>query len=607
VVVVAAVYLGLSFAPFWPAWSHGPTHWLQSRGSQDVGQAVFFMGAFPAALIHGVNPLANSWTNWPYGANYMDNTSVPLLAALLSPVTLATNPIFSLNLLFTLTTWADCLVCYLVVHYLTRNRLAAFIAGLAFGFSPMATGGASSHVQVLFDLLPPVAFLLLWRLCTGMGRPVWNGVALGGCLAAQVYVFTESLADCGVVAAVGLAYAAIKYRRELPQRLAPFLRGAAAAGACFLVVGGYGLYMEVAGPVHIHGPAHQDAPTALSADLLSPVLPGHNQRFHLGLGDAGNELIAVNSDGKMVADKAENGSYVGISLLVVLVIGVAWLWRNPLVRWSAGLAIVSLVLSMGGRLDVDNHSTAVRLPFDVLAHLPLLNGAVPSRFAMIEWFFLALLLGIILAELYQAIDRGGAKPVAASLAVVAVAGMALIPLVPAWAFGEGVVPLPSLAVGTQLRSLPVGQIVLGYPFPTLNTNLMVFQAEDRMRFRLVGAAMIQRAANGENLDSAAPPSLCQSILNSYFEPKLFGTVAMTPAALVSCAGEMLDWNVHAVLWTDLGSRPGAAKAFFTALLGQPTVDASDSSLWLDPLPALRAVIASGGAAAEARTVAAGLG
>ena len=213
--LINATYLGLAFVEFGPAWIHGASHWLQSQGQLDSGQGVFFMAEVPAALIHGLNPLANSWTDWPYGANYMNNTAVPLLSLIMSPVTLVAGPIFSLNLLFTLAVWANCVVCYLVVGHFTRDRLAAFAAGLLYGFSPMATGGGFSHVQVVFDLLPPIMFLLLWRLCTRAGSEAWNGLALGVAMVLQLYIFSEPLADCAVIAALGLLAAAIVYRHHL--------------------------------------------------------------------------------------------------------------------------------------------------------------------------------------------------------------------------------------------------------------------------------------------------------------------------------------------------------------------------------------------------------
>jgi hypothetical protein len=483
---------------------------------------------------------------------------------------------------------------------------------LLYGFSPMVSAGGYGHVHVVFGLLPPVMFLLLWRLCTGAGRPLWNGIALGVSMAVQLYVFPEPLADCVVVAAVGLAFATVKYRRRLSERLMPFLRGASAAVVSFLLLGGYGLYVEIDGPEHITGPAHQSGLLTLSADLLGTVFPTNNQRFTLGMGPIGSRLTSVVIGGKVVPDGAESGAYLGIPLLVILIVAAVWLWRLPLMRWASGLGIVALILSFGHRLAIDGHVTAIRLPFAVLAHLPLLGGGVAARFAMIEWFFLALMLGILLADLYRLVQTRGQrqtrlgvrKSAMAGLAVVAVAALALFPLVPSWPSSEAPVPLPSLETGSQLRSLPAGQVVLGYPFPTMNTYLMVFQAEDKMRFRIVGGSLIQRAANGENRNSAAPPSTCQSILNSYFEPEQ--TVALTSGVLASCATEMLGWNVKTALWTDLGARPEAAEAFFSVLLGPPTIGAPDSAVWLNPQPALRAVVADAGVAAEGRARAHGL-
>lgn len=606
--VIAATYLGLAFVEFWPAWVHGAGHWLQSGGQFDVGQSVFFLAQFPAALLHGLDPFANSWTNWPYGANYMTNTAVPLLALVMSPVTLAAGPIFSLNLLFTLAVWANCLVCYLVVGHFTRSRLGAFLAGLLYGFSPMATGGGYGHIHVVFALLPPVMFLLVWRLCTNEGRAATNGLALGVAMAIQLYVFPEPLADCAVVAAVGLLAAAVIYRRRLAELLHHLAVGFGLAAGSFLLLGAFGLYMLLDGPEHIRGAAHPQGFFTLSADLFSTILPTQNQRFTLGMGPIGARLTSVAPG---VPDGAESGAYIGIPLLIILIVGTVMLWRRPLMRWAAGLALVSFVFSMGSRLRVDGHVTPLHLPFAVLDHTPLLDGAVAARYAMVEWFFLALMFGLTLAALQRAAgDRlraaGSRWPrPAGTVTAMALGVVALVPLIPSWPYTESAVPLPSLAVGAQLRSLPTGQVLLGYPFPTGNTYLMVFQAEDQMRFRLVGGSLIQPDAQGHNLNSAAPPSDCQAILNGYFlgaRPAL----ALTATLLGTCAREMLQWDVQTVLWTKLGAQPQAAREFFTVLLGPPSVAASDSALWLHPQPALAAVVATGGVAAAARARASGL-
>jgi hypothetical protein len=591
--VVAGTYLVLAFVPFWPAWSNDPSRWLQAAGTADVGQSAFFVAQLPAALVHGIDPLANTWTNWPYGANYMDNTAVPLLALLMAPVTLIGNAILSLNLLYVLTVWANCLAAYLVVAHLVGRRAPAFVAGLLYGFSPIAVAGGYGHEQVLFDLLPPVAFLLLWRLCTGAGRPGRTGAALGVCAAAQLYIFAEPLAECAVVAAVGLVVAAFTRRHTLRSVVAPVVRGLAVAAGCFAVLGAYGVYVLEDGPAHIRGAAHPGGFPTLSADLFGFVAPTGNQRLTLGLGDVGTRLTSLTAGGHVLPDLADNGAYLGVPLLVVCIVGALWLRKAPLARWSAGLGAVALVLSMGPRLRVDGPVTPIRLPFEVVDHLPLLRGAIAARFASIEWWFVALLLAIVLTEVAAAVAgraRGAGRARWADTVVAGVlAVVALVPVIPAWPYGEARVEMPSLAVGRAIRDLPTGRVLLGYPFPTMNTYLMVFDAVDRMRFRLVGGSLIQPAANGENLYSAAPPSTCQTVLDADYEDAAADPVG--PSTRTVCAREMLGWGVGTVLWTDIGAHPLAALAFLTEVLGPPSRSAGDSALWLHPRPALRAVAA----------------
>jgi hypothetical protein len=591
--MILAVYLALSFLPFRAAWDHHPSDWLQSGGGGDIGQSAFFLAQFPYALAHHLNPFANTWTNWPYGANYMNNTSVSLLAVLMIPITVWASPILSLNVLFVLTVWLDCAVMFLVVLKFTRSLVASFFAGLIYGFSPMVTAAELGHVHVMFDVLPPVLFLLLYRLCVGEGRPVRNGVLLGLALAAQLYVFPEPLAACLIIAVIGLLVAAVAYRRRVRERLGDLVRGGAAAAGVFVVVAGVGLYEMVAGAHHTSGPLHPTKVFAdLSSDLLSPVLPSSSQRYTLGMARSGTRLVGPVIAGIIHPDGAENGSYIGIPLLVVLVLGVVLLYRRHLVRMAAFLAVVSFVFSLGGRLRINGHVTPVRLPFDVLLHLPVVNSLIASRFAMEEWFFLALLLGVELAAAGRwagsrrpwVRSQVGGRAVSA-VVIVVLAAVSLAPLTPRWHIGERRVPLPTLAVGQQLRTLRAGEVVLGYPFPTGNTYLMLWQAQDRMRFRIVGAQLIQAGPTGRNEGSSAPPSVVQSILKLAYKGYADHTRPLPPvtgAELRQAAQELVSWRVGAVLWTDLGLYPQYAKDFLTRLLGPPSVRAADSQLWLDP-------------------------
>ena len=55
--------------------------------------------------------------------------------------------------------------------------------------------------------------------------------------------------------------------------------------------------------------------------------------------------------------------------------------RRTIVQIFAVVAVLSFLFSMGPRVIVANHHTALRGPYDVLAHLPVLGDIIPSRFA----------------------------------------------------------------------------------------------------------------------------------------------------------------------------------------------------------------------------------
>ena len=130
------------------------------------------------------------------------------------------------------------------------------------------------------------------------------------------------------------------------------------------------MYMLLDGPEHIRGNAH---PQGFFTSVRRPVqhrATEQNQRFTLGMGPAGARLTAVTVGTQVVPDGAESGAYLGFLLLDILIVGTILLWRRPLMRWAAGLAVVSFVFSMGSRLRVDGHVTPLHLPFVVTRPRP---------------------------------------------------------------------------------------------------------------------------------------------------------------------------------------------------------------------------------------------
>jgi hypothetical protein len=294
-------------------------------------------------------------------------------------------------------------------------------------------------------------------------------------------------------------------------------------GACTLaviVLGiSYGAWTALEGPHHVNGSVQSTQAIAdRSTDPIGLVAPTSNQRFAL----RGAELGDV-----FVAGPIENGSYLGAPLLLALVIGVRVLRRRPLVLYCGVMAGIALVLSMGSALHLDGYGTGIPLPYAVLAHLPLLNGAIPSRWFCYVWLFAALLLALIADALYSSlvarpggIHRRGAFA-ACTLLVVCV----LVPLVPAWPYPAAAATVPAWFTDGA-SSLPVGSTVVVYPLSTpSSSSAMVWQAMADMRFRMPGGYAVFATPTGATFHSQ--PSELQSALAACFAGD---TPTLAPAA-----------------------------------------------------------------------------
>ncbi len=228
----------------------------------------------------------------------------------------------------------------------------------------------------------------------------------------------------------------------------------------------YPIWFALAGPGHISGPI-QLVPQGYRADLLGAVVPDSIQRFaptHLA-------RIAANFSNS----PSENGSYLGITLLAVLLVGTVALWRRTaVVRVASVLALFAFVLSLGAGLVVTGRPGAIAtgfpLPERILTKLPVLANTIPARYALFVELFAALLLGVILDRLHRRLLTGssgahrhhrraeGNRFLRAALLPGVVAVVALVPLWPAAPFtAVGPVGTPPLLHLRGDRPDPLGK------------------------------------------------------------------------------------------------------------------------------------------------------
>ena len=489
---------------------------------EDIIQTTWFLEYTPYALLHGKNLFSTTLLNYPSGVDLAQNTGMPLLGLLTAPLTLAVSPVASMNLLrflaFTLSAYA----AYFVLRRLTRWAPAAFVGGLLYGFSPYMVSQGALHLNLIFVPLPPLILYGLFELLVTQRAPAWkSGLMLGlGCVA-QYYISAEVLATTALIAGIALFFLFFLCVREVPRRAAHAAIGLGVAAVVLGALCAYPTWLVFHGSQHYAGPA-QGYNNVYNADLLGPVLPTTSELV------APSRLAAVGSS--LVGNNPqENGSYLGIPLILIALYLTARYWRRLWPLYLALLAVVTFVLSLGPLLIVDGHSISlpVDLPYRKIDRLPGIDNILPVRLSLYVVLFIAIIvaLGIdayrddVLEARRRREASGGTSPsrgtIVGRLLGGGIAIAAVVALIPGWPYPSFVAHVNGGEQAKGLHIIPANAVVLAYPYPTsFDDDAMLWQALDAMRFRLLGGYALVRDPSG--LASVFPSVLQPSDVEAMF-------------------------------------------------------------------------------------------
>ncbi|HEY1645340.1 MAG TPA: hypothetical protein VGF75_03050, partial [Candidatus Saccharimonadales bacterium] len=469
---------------------------LPSGGTADIGLSVWFLRWAPFAIAHGLNPFFSSWINAPFGANLAQNTPMPLLGLITAPLTLLVSPISSFNLLAYLAFPLSAFSMFYVVKKLSRSSLAAFVAGLLYGFSPYIVGQGQVHIMLSFIPLPPLILLTLWGILRQKKKPILLGALLGLEVVAQFMIEPEVLALFAVSILPALIVLAIWKRKLInTKRLIYFGKSLTTTAIISFVILIYPIYFMANGQNHFTGTTYP-LNNPYRSDLAGLVLPTTNQF----LVPHAFKTFALHVGG---GDTPEIGDYVGIPLLLFVAVGTFYFRKNRWLVIASFSTFFAWLLSAGPSLTIYNHPTNIPLPFNLIAKLPLIDNILPARFSLMEWLFLSLTVALIIVELKKHLPHSKHKKVLAivlstwALAIV-------ITLLPSWPYSSsqqvGDIKLPQ----TNSTQAPVA---LTYPYPLYPFDqAMVWQAANNMSFKIVGAYI-------ENPNAAGIQSVFTPLLN----------------------------------------------------------------------------------------------
>ncbi|MGH8995716.1 MAG: hypothetical protein ACRDYB_06755, partial [Acidimicrobiales bacterium] len=339
--LVVALFCGLAVVCYGELWARGLGHVYLYQN--DAVQTMWFLSWIPYALGHGLNPLHSALVNVPHGINLLDQTSSPLLGFLLSPITVLFGPTAAFNLGETVALAGSATSMYFVVRRFVRWRPAAFVAGLLYGFGPYEIGQGTAHLNLSFCVLPPIILLLVHEIAVRSGHHARRrGIALGLLVVAQFFVSTEVLVTTAMAGLLVAVVIAVRGRHHLKDRLRDAALGFGWALGIAVVVLAYPAWYALAGPEHVNGPLQMTA--LYRADLLGPIAPDGLIRIA--------PASFANMANLFAGNWSENGSYLGIPLLIVLLSGAVWLRRQAAAQVAAVVGVVFFVCSLGARLVV---------------------------------------------------------------------------------------------------------------------------------------------------------------------------------------------------------------------------------------------------------------
>jgi hypothetical protein len=434
----------------------------------DPAAFVWIVKWWPQAIANGWNPLHTDVAYAPDGFNMTWVTSIPGPSLALAPLTALAGPIVSYNVLAILIPAFDGWAAFALCRELGARYLAAVLGGYLFGFSTYVMFQGTAHPHAALVAALPLAALLVVMFLRERITGRRFAIGMFAVLTAQFLISVEVFLTMTMIGTIGLALAALVF----PEGRCRLWKGIQLIVVAYLLTGlavSPYLYANLSEPNTL---ADID-PVPLSTDPFSIAVPTR-------LTEIGG--MTFKSVGDRFTAGGEGGAYIGIPLLILLGL-LGWEQRRERVfRYLLGMLALGFVISLGPRLSLLGHITAIRLPWTPFIHLPITEYVIPSRLIVYAWLPLSALIALGLSA------RGSRARWALAIA----GAVLLLPATEATSPVDGATywhssrKVPAFFRDARLRrTLPREGTILVLPYAVAGQGeSMVWQAEADMDFAM---------------------------------------------------------------------------------------------------------------------------
>jgi hypothetical protein len=583
-IFVLSIYILLAVLVWWRVWVSGNPSTTMPCGCGDPAQMLWSFAWMRDALQHGLDPFFTRMLFVPAGQNLLDNTTVPLLTFVMSPITALWGPVVAFNVASTLAPVASAFCAYLALRRWVQWRPAAALGAALFGFSPFLLEAAvGGHLMLAYLCFPPLLLLVLHDLLVRQRRPWWqDGLLLAALVIGQFFLGVEILVLTLVVAGIGVLLFVLTHPKSL-NRHAPHALAAFAAGiGATSVLLAWPLWFMEAGPRYFLGPDHPGLSEWSGTSLI--------QLLDAGASHAPMTLLELAG---YFGPQGPPALFLGGALLSLLLVGCVAFRRTRILRWASVFFAVAVVFSLG---LTGSRSGALKAqwwsPWRLFIRLPIFSNVAAARFVAVSGLFVALAFGLILdrsrTALLSSFRRWPLRRTGGLLAggLVLLVGVAvLLPI-------EKNLPVPAVVQPVAVPAwfvhdaplLPSGTTVLTYPFASSSSSYpLVWQALDEIRFGLVGGYGFVPGADSVSADVTAltPSDVLRTInFTPMPGPSLAQQISLVRAFLLARHVDIVVVAPIPPTAIQPGTYPFSYGAdFYTAVIGRRPVLQDGSWVW----------------------------
>jgi hypothetical protein len=349
--------------------------------TSDPFAAAWFLGWWPWAISHGLDPFQTNLDWYPVGINIAWTTSMPFLSLLGLPATLLSGPVLAFNLLTIVAPVLSALAVYGVCLRFSKSAFPALIGGYLFGFSPYEMSESIAHLNLDFTCFLPC--LLLVAICRIDGKMTQKtSISLITLLlTAQFYTSAEVFATSAMFGSIALILA-IWRLSEYRDRVSLLLSDMIIAIPCALLL---------MSPLLWHM-------LVLGRSVAIPPGWVYMSSAHLGNLAVTTSSIVLFDDLRSFTDRSWLGSLpqsdITTGLPILFIIG--WYFfcgrTNNIVRFLCVMLLIVCIFSLGPQLWFGNRFTLAVMPWYLFTKLPLISSALPVRFALYASLLIALIV-----------------------------------------------------------------------------------------------------------------------------------------------------------------------------------------------------------------------